>query len=76
MTTLDHVQRGGATGAFDRLLATRFGVAAVDCLKKKEYGVVVGLLDGEVRSTPLREVTSRTKALNLKLLDVARILAR
>ncbi|HKY26368.1 MAG TPA: ATP-dependent 6-phosphofructokinase [Pyrinomonadaceae bacterium] len=76
VTTLGHVQRGGAPGAFDRLLATRFGVAAVDCLKKKEYGVLVGLLNGEVRSTPLSEIVTRKKALDLKLMDVARILAR
>jgi 6-phosphofructokinase 1 len=76
MTTLGHVQRGGAPGAFDRLLATRFGVAAVGCLKMKEYGVLVGLLNGEVKSTPLAEVVSRRKALDLKLMDVARILAR
>ena len=76
VTTLGHVQRGGAPGAFDRLLATRFGVAAVGCLKKKEHGVLVGLLNGEVRSTPLSEVVTEKKALDLKLMDVARILAR
>ena len=42
----------------------------------KEYGVLVGLLNGEVKSTPLSEVVSRKKALDLKLMDVARILAR
>ena len=76
VTTLGHVQRGGAPGAFDRLLATRFGVAAVDCLKNKEYGVLVGLLNGEVKRTPLSEIVTRRKALDLKLMDVARILAR
>ncbi len=37
VTTLGHVQRGGAPGAFDRLLATRFGVAAVRQLENKKY---------------------------------------
>ncbi len=76
VTTLGHVQRGGAPGAFDRLLATRFGVAAVDCLKNKKYGVLVGLLNGAVKPTPLSEIVTRKKALDLKLMDVARILAR
>jgi 6-phosphofructokinase 1 len=53
VTTLGHVQRGGAPGAFDRLLATRFGVAAVRCLEKKQYGVLIGLLKGAVSATPL-----------------------
>jgi len=74
MTSL--VSQGGAPDAFDRLLGTRFGVAAIESLKKKEYGVLVGLVDGEVRSIPLREVVSNTKPLDLKRFDVARILAR
>ena len=76
VTTLGHVQRGGAPGAFDRLLATRLGVAAVRQLEKKEYGVLVGLLDGEVTTTRLEEVISNKKLLDLKLLDTTRILAR
>lgn len=76
VTTLGHVQRGGAPGAFDRLLATRFGVAAVRCLETKEYGVLVRLLNGEVSTTPLAEVVSSKKALDLRLLETARILAQ
>ena len=45
-TILGHVQRGGAPGAFDRLLATRFGAAAVDLLASGEYGRLVGLVTG------------------------------
>ena len=76
MTTLGNVQRGGAPGAFDRLLATRLGVAAVRQLEKKEYGVLVGLRDGKVATTLLEEVVSNKKLLDLKLLETARILAR
>ena len=75
-TTLGHVQRGGTPGAFDRLLATRFGVSAVRRLAKGEHGVLVGLLGGEVSATPLGEVVSNRKTLDLDLLEVARILAR
>jgi 6-phosphofructokinase 1 len=75
VTTLGHVQRGGAPGAFDRLLATRLGVAAVRQLEKKEYGVLVGLRNGEVATTRLEEVISNKKLLDLRLLETARILA-
>jgi 6-phosphofructokinase 1 len=75
VTTLGHVQRGGAPGAFDRLLATRFGVAAVRQLENARYGVLIGLLKGEVSATPLVDVVSNRKMLDLELLDVARILA-
>lgn len=76
VTALGHVQRGGAPGAFDRLLATRFGVAAVRQLEKKEYGVLVGLLKGEVSATALMDVISNKKRLDLQLLEVALILAQ
>jgi 6-phosphofructokinase 1 len=76
VTTLGHVQRGGAPGAFDRLLATRFGVAAVRQLETNEDGVLVGLLKGEVSATPLVDVISNRKTLDLQLLEVARILAQ
>jgi 6-phosphofructokinase 1 len=76
VTTLGHVQRGGAPGAFDRLLGTRFGVAAVQQLELKNYGVLVGLTKGKISTTSLAEVVGKRKSLDLKLLDTARILAQ
>lgn len=76
LTKLGHVQRGGAPGAFDRLLATRFGVAAVKELSAGRDGVMVGLQKDEVCATPLSEVISNKKQLDLRLLDAARMLAR
>lgn len=76
ITTLGHVQRGGNPGAFDRVLATRFGARAVDCLVEGEHGVLVGLKSGEVDITPLEEVVSTKKELDLSLLDLARTLAQ
>ena len=76
VTTLGHVQRGGAPGVFDRLLATRFGVAAVRQLETNEYGMLIGLLKGEVSATRLVDVISNRKTLDLRLLEVARILAQ
>jgi 6-phosphofructokinase 1 len=75
-TTLGHVQRGGAPGAFDRLLATRLGAAAVEHLLRGEHGLLVGLLHGEVGATPLAEVVSRTNPLDMKLYDLGAILAK
>ncbi len=76
VTTLGHVRRGGTPGAFDRLLGTRLGVAAVRQLEKKKYGVLIGLRNGEVATTPLEEVISNKKLFDLRLLETARILAR
>ncbi|HIC96151.1 TPA: 6-phosphofructokinase [Candidatus Bipolaricaulota bacterium] len=76
VTILGHVQRGGAPGAFDRLLATRLGVAAVEHLARGEHGVMVGLLKGEVVVTPLAEVVAKEKALDPRLLELAGVLAK
>ena len=73
---MGHVQRGGAPGAFDRLLATRFGVAAVRQLEKKQYGVLIGLRNGAVVTTLLQDVISNKKTLDLNLLETAKVLAR
>ena len=75
-TILGHVQRGGTPGAFDRLLATRFGAAAIERLAGGEKGVLVGLLRGQIATTPLAEVVANRKPLDLNLLELARVLAR
>ncbi len=74
-TILGHVQRGGAPTAFDRLLATRAGAAAVDLLTEGTHGVMVGLRRGEIGTTPLAEVAANRKTLDLRLLDLVRRLA-
>ncbi|MGQ9733574.1 MAG: 6-phosphofructokinase [Candidatus Bipolaricaulia bacterium] len=76
VTILGHVQRGGAPGAFDRLLATRLGAAAVEHLSRGEHGVLVGWLGGEVAPTPLSEVVRNKKSLDPQLLELAQVLAR
>lgn len=74
--TLGHIQRGGSPGAFDRLLATRFGAAATRCLEQGEYGVLVGLNRGQVTTTPLSEVVDGKKQLDLSLIELQKELDR
>ncbi|HKH49233.1 MAG TPA: 6-phosphofructokinase [Thermoanaerobaculia bacterium] len=75
-TILGHVQRGGAPGAFDRLLATRFGAAAVQALARGEHGVLLGLICGEVGATPLEEVVANRKVIDMELFELARVMAQ
>jgi hypothetical protein len=75
-TTLGHVQRGGVPGAFDRLLAARLGAAAIDQLAKGDHGVLVGLLKGEIATTPLAKVVANKKPLDLQRLELAKVLAK
>ena len=75
VTIIGHVQRGAAPSAFDRLLGTRFGAAATKRLADGEHGILIGLLKGEISSTPLAEVVSQSKPLDPKLFELARVLA-
>lgn len=73
---LGHVQRGGTPTAFDRLLASRLSVFAVEKLVSGEgNGMMVGLQNGRIGMVSLSEATSRDKPLDPQLLDVAKLLA-
>lgn len=76
VTTLGHVQRGGAPTAYDRLLATRLAAAAVAHLADGDAGVLVGLLRGQLVGTSLERVVSNAKTLDPSLLELAAVLAR
>jgi len=76
VTILGHVQRGGTPTAFDRTLATRMGVAAVEALLNGESGVMVGLQGQRVVTVPLEEVLAAQRPLNPFTLRMEEILAR
>ena len=58
---LGHIQRGGTPTAFDRWLATRFGLHAIDAVADKEYGTMVALRGTDIVRVPLSEGTSELK---------------
>jgi 6-phosphofructokinase 1 len=74
VTILGHVQRGGDPGAYDRILASRLGAGAVEALERGEYGVLVGMIKSQVSTTPLEEVVSNKKQIDLKLFELAKML--
>ena len=76
VTILGHVQRGGSPSAWDRLLAARFGVAAVERLQKGEHGVMVGLNGTAVVGASLEEVSARKRQPDLEYYRMARMLAK
>ena len=60
-TVLGHIQRGGTPTAFDRVLATRFGVHAVQAVHDEEFGVMMSLRGTDIVRVPLAEATSQLK---------------
>lgn len=76
VTVLGHVQRGGKPTAFDRGLATRFGVKAVEFLMTGQFGVMTGLDGRDIVPVPLSTVISKPKTLSADYLKMARMLAQ
>jgi 6-phosphofructokinase 1 len=70
VTILGHIQRGGRPTAFDRLLATRLGVKAVEAIIDGETNKMVGLTSGEIALAPLEEVVSKTKTIHEDYLNL------
>jgi 6-phosphofructokinase 1 len=76
VTRIGHVQRGAAPGAFDRILGSRTGAAAVEALARGTHGVSIGVSANAVSETPLRDVAGRTKPVDGAWLRLARTLTR
>jgi len=70
-TTLGHVQRGGEPCAYDRVLATRLGMAAVDAVAAEKWGTTVALRGTEIRTVSLAEATERLKSVPVERYEEA-----
>ena len=68
---LGHVQRGGSPTAFDRVLATRYGIAAIDLAHNGDFGKMVAVHGTDIVSIPLEQAINRTRLVGQDLLDVA-----
>jgi 6-phosphofructokinase 1 len=68
---LGHIQRGGTPSAFDRVLATRYGIGAIDLVHKGEFGTMVALRGTEIVSVAISEAILTTRMVSEDLLEVA-----
>ncbi|MFQ5881455.1 MAG: 6-phosphofructokinase [Candidatus Methylomirabilales bacterium] len=73
VTILGHVQRGGSPTPFDRVLASRFGIAAVDMVLKGDFGKMVSLQGNKVTAVPLEEAVATYKEVDPELFEIAKI---
>lgn len=76
VTILGHIQRGGSPTAFERMLATRMGVKAVEALVSGQTDVMVALQGRTMGLVPLTEVTSKTRSINPEYFEMAHVLSR
>jgi len=76
VTRLGHVQRGGSPLAFDRILATRLGAAAVQHLVDGDSGSMIGWIENDARPTPLEEAIAYQKEIDPELYELAQIMEK
>ena len=68
---LGHIQRGGSPSAFDRVLATRYGLGAIDMVHRGEFGYMAALRGNKIVSIPLAEAISSNRKVDKEILDAA-----
>jgi 6-phosphofructokinase 1 len=70
---LGHIQRGGSPTAFDRILGTRFGIAAIDAVHDRDFGKMVALQGNQVVRVPLEAAVAKLKTVDMQLYDIAKV---
>jgi 6-phosphofructokinase 1 len=70
--TLGHLQRGGAPSAYDRVLATRFGIKAGELVLEGRFGQMAALKGNDIAAVPLSDAVSATKRLDMRYYEEAR----
>ncbi|MEM0517038.1 MULTISPECIES: 6-phosphofructokinase [Aequorivita] len=75
VTVLGHIQRGGSPSCYDRVLASRLGVGAVDALLRGETNVMIGIVHNSVVSVPFSEAIKGSNAIDEELIRVADIIS-
>ena len=72
---LGHIQRGGSPSCFDRLIASRMGYSAVECLIQGKYNVFVGIVNNRMHYTPLNEAVKKKQRISEEWMKIVKILA-
>ena len=72
---LGHIQRGGSPSCFDRLIASRMGYSAVECLIEGKFNVFVGIVNNRMHYTPLNEAVKKKQRISEEWMKIVKILA-
>ena len=75
VTILGHLQRGGTPSAFDRILASRMGVAAIEALKDGQRNVMVGISNDQIVYVPFNKAIKKDKPIDRELINVLNVLS-
>ncbi|MBT4096397.1 MAG: 6-phosphofructokinase [Gemmatimonadetes bacterium] len=73
VTVLGHLQRGGTPTAFDRVLGTRYGIAAIDLVQRQDWGKMVALQGNQIVTIPLEDGIGELKMVDDDLYNIAKV---
>ena len=73
VTVLGHIQRGGSPTAHDRVLATRYGVEAMECVREGDFGKMVALQGAKIVRIPLKTVAKKLKTIDKDLYNLTKV---
>jgi 6-phosphofructokinase 1 len=73
VVVLGHVQRGGTPTAYDRVLATRYGIGAVDAVHQGKFGHMIAMKGNKIETVPFKEVVGKRKTVDLELYEIASV---
>jgi 6-phosphofructokinase 1 len=73
VTVLGHIQRGGSPTAHDRVLATRYGIEAMDCVNEGDFGKMVALSGTDIVRVPLKNITKKIKTINKDFYELTKV---
>ena len=75
VTILGHLQRGGTPSAYDRILASRLGYAAIEALLEGQRNVMIGIKNDEIVYVPISRAIKMDKPINQELIAVLNVLS-
>jgi 6-phosphofructokinase 1 len=70
--TLGHLQRGGPPSAYDRVLATRFGIKAAELVLENKFGMMAALKGNDIEAVPLKDAVAKQKTLDMRYYEEAK----
>lgn len=73
VSVLGHIQRGGSPSAYDRIIATRFGVKAVELVTENKFGKMVSLHDNKLHHVDIEEAVKKRKTVDMELYEMAKV---
>ncbi|MEQ1553949.1 MAG: 6-phosphofructokinase [Ferruginibacter sp.] len=72
---LGHIQRGGAPSCFDRVIASRMGYHAVECILEEKFNVFIGVVNNKISYTPINEAVKKKQRISEEWMKIVKILA-